>query len=634
MLIRLANLFKAVVRTIKYSADDLPSHIPEEIRNHRLVKPIKSIHVHKAIQDVIPDFKYVTTDVIDKYSILYNAIEKSYGSSLSATNLDIKDTDGRIDKMNNVVRQVLEITKKTLSEHKIKYGQKSIDSGLKSDRGFPIVFKIQNNQSISSVFKALDKFISGSVDEARGIDDFPEYKSLIHQLSTNTENVGDKPIVCIFSTNPIEIMTMSSRSEWTSCQDILNRGGYSEDLNRAVETGLHNNSGIIYLTDQTKAKHHPDMNHIISRSLVFLVTDGSKNALFLPVIYGNIDNGRIFIEAIKAHCNLDVFYRNLPQQFYLEHDVGAPEIDGFDKPISDIVKNDLEYGSNKDIGGVSIEHPTLPYLDGSISVKVTSKDLAVRLKSMNEKTSLDELLQIEELMSSVYLDHSSVWWHRLSELIISKIKDFYDNISPKHNLLAMLKYVNDREYIRTCALYNDIINKIFLNLDVWIHNLEKQVDISTGSDIILEMLMYIKQHYRNRLDKLLLLPDVARLCDDPMFDSSMLLRVINSHRANKQILSTALMNVNCRDDLAMYIAKISNYSIVRRALDYSKLYNYDNGNIQLLRFLASDNWTPRYILDIIVDNPISDKEVFYGIIYNNSSSPYAKNKANERVNAQ
>ncbi len=171
-------------------------------------------------------------------------------------------------------------------------------------------------------------------------DDQKAYVSVVEFNSSKSENVQ-----VVFSTDARDVLSMSSRSDWVSCQNLLVPKNQNNRM--AVDTALNPNSGIIYLTKGDDFEGRGEK--MIARCLVFLVFNKRRQpALFLGAAYSNSEQGssqntylrEVFTEVIKKHTSLP--YVEEGEGYTLDISSGEPYMDsGFQVETEDKI-NDLK----------------------------------------------------------------------------------------------------------------------------------------------------------------------------------------------------------------------------------------------------------------------------------------------------
>lgn len=122
----------------------------------------------------------------------------------------------------------------------------------------------------------------------------------------------NKKYKIVFTTDPSNIIGMSSRSSWTSCQNIFGESEIGKaNINSLIGSVLCEDVAMIYLTDSTQHKRQSVElgDEIIYRRMVYLVLDENDNEfILLQKQYPN-DNRKVknlFINALKSQLSLEV----------------------------------------------------------------------------------------------------------------------------------------------------------------------------------------------------------------------------------------------------------------------------------------------------------------------------------------
>lgn len=107
------------------------------------------------------------------------------------------------------------------------------------------------------------------------LNDFKKnVKRYFEELNKSKEN-DTQVLGAVFSSNPIEVLSMSSRSEWFSCQELFN--GQAKEM--AINSALNDYVGIVYLTNYKK--YLDRANTIIARCLVFYVENDQGDGIIV-----------------------------------------------------------------------------------------------------------------------------------------------------------------------------------------------------------------------------------------------------------------------------------------------------------------------------------------------------------------
>lgn len=261
--------FKKISFQLKLA--DLPSFFPEDIKNH---------------PDIINSTNNIEKDLLDlknfnKEIHLQNNYEDTFFKS-------IKFELEKIKEKSDVAKYLLSIDiEKLLIDNRL-------DLNIKLEDG-----KLNKDQKITNIYSNLQK--KYNLTEIEKLNGFKEYSGSLNRKKSK--------YYVVFSKDPIDIMTMSSRSDWTSCQNI-----FSDSIHRskAVGTALMKNVGIIYLTDNSNFLDRG--KKMIYRSLVRIIKskDTDESLIYLDKMYPN-ENQKIksiFKEELQKNTNFKVIEKS------------------------------------------------------------------------------------------------------------------------------------------------------------------------------------------------------------------------------------------------------------------------------------------------------------------------------------
>jgi len=124
------------------------------------------------------------------------------------------------------------------------------------------------------------------------------------------KNKGETLYDIVFTTNYKDIYGMSSRSGWTSCQDVTINGKFQSLTKGVIGSCVAKGIGIIYLTDNKDFEGRGEK--MLYRSAVWVVRNEkiNKDIIIIQKMYPNYDEkiSGLFISLLKKHLNMDVFY--------------------------------------------------------------------------------------------------------------------------------------------------------------------------------------------------------------------------------------------------------------------------------------------------------------------------------------
>jgi len=264
------NLNKIAYELNKYAK--VPNWFPEDIKNHPDILQTPD-EVEKDLLDLKPFRKKIFLEPkIENQNI------ETFALAIKAQLLKIYE--------NEIVKILLD---KDLSKLLIN---NSFDENIKTKDG-----QLNKNQKITNIYSNLQKKYN-NLKPLEQLNGFKEYSKEIRKPMEAT---------IVFSTDPNDILLMSSRSTWQSCQDIF---GSSIIRGSSIGTALMKNVGIIYLTNEKDFKNRGE--EMLFRSLVRIVkgrkSSSRINFILLDSMYPNknlkIENE--FIKALSENTKYDV----------------------------------------------------------------------------------------------------------------------------------------------------------------------------------------------------------------------------------------------------------------------------------------------------------------------------------------
>lgn len=230
---------------------------------------------------------------IDKFQKLETKIFK-FNNSLNKENLNLNKI--LIDKNTFKVTKYYNLLKKEVENTFIDF-YKNLSSMEYTEELKTKVDDEKRDQFMVHVFGNMEK-----VNKLLNFDDIPNKKDWDNRLK-------NKDYYVVFSTDYKDILGMSSRSDWTSCQDMRPEkpGKESNFYMKTIGSAFEPSVGIIYLTDGSDTKYGEKM---IMRSMVWIVINNEtrEEVLSIQRIYPNDSKiiSDLFKEELKKHTGFDV----------------------------------------------------------------------------------------------------------------------------------------------------------------------------------------------------------------------------------------------------------------------------------------------------------------------------------------
>lgn len=317
------NYKKIAFELFKYAK--IPNWMPEDIKNH---------------PDILETPDTVNKDLLDLEPFR------------ETVNIKIKPDSNKIAKLTQSIKEQLENIKyKTqLANILLKSNlddlllNNQFDKNIKTEDG-----QLNKGQKITKVYSDLSRKFN--LKPLEQLDGFKEYSSQFARKEIEA--------TIVFSTDPVDILTMSSRSGWTSCQDIFSNNTMR---GKAIAAALMKNVGIIYITNQKDFSGRGE--EMIFRSLVrVLRTKDYDDVIFIDKVYpdDNFDIKQLFLNTLSKHSENKVInvddlndYQNLfidpdnhqaklSSPYYDYHQLYEADMDASSDDVIDFIINKNYY---------------------------------------------------------------------------------------------------------------------------------------------------------------------------------------------------------------------------------------------------------------------------------------------------
>lgn len=358
----------------KSAAQDIPGFYPEWVKKHPRLEAIPSL---KDVKKHIPVADYresVNVDLTSMFSISdkkevalekfcekFIALLELFESFISTESLANQEDSEKYTPFLSFIPKLiantnLENIKKRFNESdKISYIL-SIDSSIRehisveSPSGPSIkVLNIPAGTSLITASKMLisnyEKYVGNAsmFHQLKDITQLTEFKQLSYFVSDKFKHdiaaKSKENFEIVFSTQPSDLLSMSIRSDWDSCQNLLSDKHKTHNF-KAINSAISPNVGIIYLTN--KKDYSGRGEEMVARALVFLLAhkdDGSK-ALNISKVYTNFDRMYImdlFNNSLSKHSQLPVILS--ANDYYFESESEGNESYPYFDDMSMQVKN-------------------------------------------------------------------------------------------------------------------------------------------------------------------------------------------------------------------------------------------------------------------------------------------------------
>lgn len=328
-----------ILKIFKSAAEDIPSFYPEWVKNYPDFKSIKSL---SDIVKNIPIENYrekiqLNIDVLKvpysiKRNVLNNLLENINRLFLNFLTENENNISENISE--NIKDNIYDFARfifKQVSVNNTHFFDKLLISDKLSDilalkgnfilkyeenvkgKNFIKTINVPNNTSLITACRMFinfcERLTKSNIDSPlKNISSLPEFNKLTYLLNTKN-NKNDSNYEIVFSKNPKDLLSMSIRSDWTSCQNLLRK----EDENnvKAIFSAISPYVGIIYITNNKNYQERGEQ--MIARAIVFYLEneDGTQSAIKIDNIYSNYNNAdqfflKIFKESLQKHSNLKI----------------------------------------------------------------------------------------------------------------------------------------------------------------------------------------------------------------------------------------------------------------------------------------------------------------------------------------
>lgn len=407
--VSLANAKKLTFRPLKtakvYSyfekKADIPSWMPEDIKNH-------------------PDILYTA-----------NKIEKEMGVDdfREKVNINIGDTSENEENIQNISEDMFNQFEKAIDalsdDIKVDFLQQIIDIGLENFQKYLSVnifektivsedkkIKIQSGQKVTSVYNFVKNLVTDDI-KIKNLEDLNGFKKFTTKK--------DKEFFVVFSTNPVDLLTMSARSEWSTCQNIFDNSNIMRGS--AIGSAVSKHIGIIYLTNEKD--FYGKGEEMLFRSLVRLIVDeDGSNALFVDELKPDENEtvSNIFKTCLRKHTKTPVFSNYFSPGFSLPKSENDEEYEPIETSY-----HDSNYTRALDLDDFEIIEKLERYSRKNRNIILDSVDasywfLLKLFRELND-SNIDLIYDFKDLIREIYKKHSND--KRIQELISNEFLEDY-----------------------------------------------------------------------------------------------------------------------------------------------------------------------------------------------------------------
>jgi len=436
-------------------------------QNETFLENIKSeINIQYGITDNMVNF-------IKKFNLKYLKEFTDIKTNLNIFNNTINEENLNDNKI-NINKNIFKISKyysllfKALEALLIKF----VDYYNKILRTIYADYYNENITSEIIPMKDVNEFnyiLTNNLEKISTIDSFDE----IPGKKDWDNRLNFKDYYVIFTTNYVDILGMSSRSNWTSCQDIrpTKESKDSDFYQSLIGSAFEPSVGMIYITDGEETKYG---ENIITRSVVWLIKEKetNKSLLSLQNIYPQNTEliSNIFKKELKENIGFDVinididdldpkkYHTSFTEQYTKPYDdigivneTNLEQIDDLKDDLIDLIVNDI------------IKHIYSEKNSETIKKEIT---LATKKQINNEIITNDS---IEKFINDNFKNIITLLYIYIRKNIDNKNtyigKYFYDN--------SLATYLIDKTY--NSFYYESIINALSINPNDFISFLKKKL---------------------------------------------------------------------------------------------------------------------------------------------------------------
>lgn len=378
--------FLKIYNLFSLAAEDIPEFYPNWVKEHKELKKyknltdiVKTIPIENYREEIkLPNnafkpneqskFKAVGDFVSELVEIILEAksmIQTSKDLSIELKTffiniLNFIDSNISMDlflakyDLYNELSKIISLNKSASFKIKNKFKPNKTPNDEKFDE-FEKTINFKSGESLYKSFQMFAEFFekfTGQIDllsiqKMKDITKLQSYKNCQFFVSDTflqdaTKKASEK-LYIVFSKDPKDIMAMSARSKWTSCQNILKEKSLTNT--RALYSTTSPYVGIIYLTNGQDFQNHGE--EMIARSQIFYVKDKNKNgAIFIGNIYTNFNTNVImnkFTESLKKHSSLPVTTDASDYYFPEQEEVIDEDWESENDDNEDVFERDMKF---------------------------------------------------------------------------------------------------------------------------------------------------------------------------------------------------------------------------------------------------------------------------------------------------
>jgi hypothetical protein len=483
-----------------------PSYIPTEIIKSnstkywmKNIRP-KNIPVQEFCEKVeekienIPVIRFKNSFVLKINNLLKTLINSKNKSSPAYA--------GFICLINDFKTQIED--DKVLSDFKIV---KELSFSFKSG-DYNKVIKIQVGTSIYKAYSYILENVKKYLNETSESIDCPEYNLFLKRKSENEE------LYLVHSKNILDILMMSSRSYWKSCQYLFDNK--STMRFKTINSACDPEVSIVYLTNKKDFKSFGE--EYIARCLLSVIRSKYTDEEYVLVsnYYGNVDIeqfNRIVVDKLSKYTNKKVLYQYNPSDHNIAPRNNFHLYDYYRFADAEYKYDDLvlrEYFSDVKDESLNICLRNSSYLNkiSDYSIIFINNDQLKTLSDSNRKRYFKNKIKSNDLSEKfIEFYEKDMDWDLISEyqyLNLNFVKKHFDKlnfdkISKNKNIINhIVEAFPDRfpEEIKLTRLQysEEQLSKILTkeNVGVAFRNQKMSYEFIKNNDIVMEFLNSIK----------------------------------------------------------------------------------------------------------------------------------------------
>ena len=409
----------SIFNIFKSAAEDIPDWAPEWVKTHSemdKVQRLSDVEKRIPIENFSDD---VNLSNMEEFKNILSKEEKAFQSELQTFLKHLKDKlySIRVEGIDPLVigplrSQIVSrledfqyqtesplVIKEFKTNWQISFIFKSIFDGKEVEKKINLPVGTSINKVLKAFEKIIETYLKTKFDLEITTKNFVSFKDYSFRSKT-----AQTPYSIVFSTDPQEILGMSSRSSlWSSCQNLIDHRR-NQNNEKAVYSALSKYVGIIYLTSNEDYENRG--SEMLSRALVFYLEPSDADfQLKAPVvaishIYGMLPRDKafdLFFNALSQHSPLPV--KSVDEcvgDYYLPQDLkNTPYMDSPDLEIYPEEASIVKEHSHQDV----LQHQNKKYTNimSTLEYKLVSSLTNVSMDYTGKRKSI-----LAKLLAELY----------------------------------------------------------------------------------------------------------------------------------------------------------------------------------------------------------------------------------------